>query len=140
MRSGNVSHVGAPAFNDHFDHNVVVFENMRDAVMLEVCAFDVAKSKSPQKKVVLCLGHCCGPPAHGSNTSMLVSQRLNAGIPSIRRPASDEIISASALPCETAVCFLHDHEIGPHVWFPNMQNTPPDVDLESVKSPANSAS
>ena len=51
---------------------------------------------------------------------MTVFNQLNAEIPSIRRLASNETISASVLPCETAVCFLRDNEIGTDVWLPNM--------------------
>ena len=47
--------------------------------------------------------------------SLCPIHRLNAEIPSIRRSAPNEIISASVLLCETAVCFLHDHEIDTHV-------------------------
>ena len=117
--------------------------------MLEMSASGVANSTSPKKKplcqtcflVLRCFGHCCGSPrAIGSDTSLTVSHKLNAEIPSICRPSSNEIISSSVLLCETAVCFFHDHEIGTHVWLPNMHNTPPDVDFESVRSPAKCAS
>ena len=37
---------------------------------------------------------------------------VRAGNPSILRPASKDITSASVLLCDTAVCFLHVHEIG----------------------------
>ena len=53
----------------------------------------------------------------------------------MRRPASNEITSAAVLRCETAVCFLHDHEIGTKVWLPNVHYTLPDENLKSVKSP-----
>ena len=61
-------------------------------------------------------------------------------IPSIRRPASSEIMSASVLLCGIAVRFLYDHEIGTNGGLPKMHSTPPDVDFESVRSPAMSAS
>ena len=107
--------------------------------MLEMCAFVVTKSKLPNKSEcpICCLGlrcffHCCGSSrADGSNKSITVSLKINAGIPSFRRLAPQEMISASVLLCETVVCLLHDHEIETKVRLPNMHNTPPDVDLET---------
>ena len=46
------------------------------------------------------------PPACGCNISMIVSHKFNAGIPCTHYPAFSEIISASLLPWDTAVCFL----------------------------------
>ena len=113
--------------------------------MLEMRAFGVATSKSPNKPLcpicflgLHCFGHCCGSSGF-NNTTMTVYHKLNARIPSIRRLAFNEISSASVLLCATAVCFLHDHEIGTSVRLPNVHLTPPDVDLESTRSPAKSA-
>ena len=69
------------------------------------------------------------------NTSITKSQRSRAGTPSMRKPASSEIISDSALLSETAVCFLHIHEMGTNVCDPNTHSEPPDVDFASRKSP-----
>ena len=63
-------------------------------------------------------------------------QRSRAGIPSMRKPASREIISASVELWETDVCFLHVQLTGTNVWLPKMRKTQPDVDLESSRSPA----
>ena len=63
------------------------------------------------------------------NTSITKSQRSTAGIPSMRRPASREVISDS-----------HIQRIGANVWLPKMHKIPPDVDFESSKSPAKSES
>ena len=52
------------------------------------------------------------------NTSTTEFQRSKAGIPSIRRPASIEIITASVELWETHVCFLHIQLIGTNVWHP----------------------
>ena len=60
--------------------------------------------------------------------------------PSIRGPASREIISASVELWETEVCFLHIQLIGTNVWLPKMHKIPPDVDFESSKPPAKSES
>ena len=74
------------------------------------------------------------------NIPITKSQRVRAGIPSMRKPASREIISASVELCETEVCFLHIQLIGTNVWLPKMHRTPPDVDFESSRSPAKSES
>ena len=64
------------------------------------------------------------------------SQRSRAGIPSTRRPASWENISASAEQCGL---FL-EHPTYSNVWLPNVHESPPDVDFESSRSPAKSES
>ena len=74
------------------------------------------------------------------STSITKSQRVRAGIPSIRKPASREMISASVKLCETEACFLHIQRIGTNVWLPKKHKTPPDVDFESSQSPAKSES
>ena len=68
------------------------------------------------------------------------SQRVRAGIPSVRKPASREMISASVELCETEVCFLHIQLNGTNVWLPKIHKTPPDVDFDSSRSPAKSES
>ena len=60
--------------------------------------------------------------------------RTRAGIPSMRKPASREITSASVELCETEVCFLHIQLIGTNVCLPKMHMSPPDVDFESRRS------
>ena len=74
------------------------------------------------------------------NTFIPKSQRSRAGIPSMRKPASREIISDSVELCETEVCFLRIELIETNVWLPNMHKSPPDVDLEYSRSPAKSES
>ena len=74
------------------------------------------------------------------NTSITKSQRSRAGIPSMRKPASRKITSASVELCETEVCFLHIQLLGKNVWLPKMHRVPPDVDFESSGSPAKSES
>ena len=74
------------------------------------------------------------------NTSFTESQRSRAGIPSLRKPASREMTSASVELCETEVCFLHIQLIGTNVRLPKMHKIPPDVDFESSRSPAKSES
>ena len=74
------------------------------------------------------------------NTSITKSQRPRAGIPSMRKPASREIISASVELCETDVCFLHIQLIGTNVCILNIHKSPPDVGFESSRSSAKSES
>ena len=70
---------------------------------------------------------------------MTVSQKLNVGIPSICRPAPNEITSDSVLLWGNSCSFLADDEMGTSVRLHNMHNTP-DVDLECARSPAHCAS
>ena len=82
-------------------------------------------------------GHCCCLKVE---LSITVSQRSRAGNPSIRNPASREMISDSVELCETAVCFLHIQLTGTNVLVPKMHKTPPEVDFEDSSSPAKSES
>ena len=82
----------------------------------------------------------CSSPLFVRETSIAKSQRSGAGNPSIRSPASNEITSDSVELCETEVCFLHIHLIGTNVWLPKIHKTPPEVDFESLRSPAKSES
>ena len=52
-------------------------------------------------------------------TSITKSQR--AGIPSMRKHASEEITSVSVELCETEVCFLHIELLGTNVRLPKIQ-------------------
>ena len=64
----------------------------------------------------------------------------SAGIPSILRPASKEMISDSVELCETEVCFFHIQLTKTNVWLPKIHNVPPEVDFQSSRSPAKSES
>ena len=57
-------------------------------------------------------------PARGANTSVTMSHKLSAGSPSNLRPASNEIISASVLLCDTAACFLQVNLLEQMCGFP----------------------
>ena len=70
------------------------------------------------------------------NTPITKSQRMRAGIPSMRKPAWREIISTSVELCETEVCFLHIQLTGRNEWLPNMLRIPADVQFKSLKFPA----
>ena len=72
------------------------------------------------------------------NTSKTKSQRSRAGIPSMREPASREIISDSVELCETEVCFWHIQLRGTNVWLPKIHRIHPEVDFVSSRSPAKS--
>ena len=63
------------------------------------------------------------------NTPITKSQRWSAGIPSMRKPASREISSASVKLYEIDVCFLHIQLVGTNVWLPKMHKSPTDVDF-----------
>ena len=74
------------------------------------------------------------------NTSITTSKRSRAGSPSVRSPASNEIISDSAGLWDTVVCALHIQLMGTNVRLPKIHKTLPEVDFESSRSPAKSES
>ena len=74
------------------------------------------------------------------NTSITTSQRSRASNPSIRSPASKEMISDSVELWDTDVCFLHIQLMETNVRLLEMHKTSPEVDFESSKSPAKSQS
>ena len=51
-----------------------------------------------------------------AKTSMIISQKVIIGSPSIRRAASRATISDSVEECDTAVCFLQSAQIGAKVF------------------------
>ena len=63
---------------------------------------------------------------------------LTAGKPSIRSPASNEMISDSVELWDTDVCFLHIQLMETSVRLLKIHKTPPEVDFESSRSPAKS--
>ena len=69
-----------------------------------------------------------------------MSHRSRAGSPSIRCPASREMISDSVDLWETDVCFLHIQLPGTDVLLPKIHKTLPEVDFESSRSLAKSDS
>ena len=74
------------------------------------------------------------------NTSITMCQRSRVGRPSMRNPASKEMISDSVELCETNVCFLHIQLMGTNVLLPKIHKILPEVDFESSRSPAKSES
>ena len=60
--------------------------------------------RAVNEKKVTCEVYCLHEEG---NTSVHKSKKSRAGIPSMRKPASRERISASVELCETDVCFLH---------------------------------
>ena len=93
--------------------SVNLLSNMRDVVFLGL----VLRTR------FLSVGSC--------STSVTMSHKLRAGIPSNLGPASHELISASVLLCETAVCFLQVQLIGTNVRLPKMHDIPRDLDFLS---------
>ena len=83
---------------------------------------------------------CLGELFVERSISITMSQRSSAGQPSIRKPASSDMISDSVELWDTDVCFLHIQLIGTNVRLPKMHKTPLDVDFESSRSPAKSES
>ena len=73
-------------------------------------------------------------------TSIAVSQRSRAISPSVRNPASNEMISDCVELWDTDVCFLHIQLMETKVRLPNVHKTPLEVDFESSRSPAKSES
>ena len=72
------------------------------------------------------------------NTSITTSHKSKAGNPSIRSPASNEIISDSLELWDTDVCFLHIQLVkDTNVRLPKVHiSIPPEVDFESSKVPS----
>ena len=83
--------------------------------------------------IILCLGWTV--LLIERNVSITISR---AGNPSIRNPVSRETISDFVELCETQVCFLHISLTGTNVRLPKMHRIPPEVDVESSRSPAKS--
>ena len=78
---------------------------------------------------------------HSMKVLHTMSQRSRAGNPSIRNPASREMIWDSAEPCDTEVCFLHIQLTETNVLLPNKHiRFLPEVDFESSRPPAKSES
>ena len=74
------------------------------------------------------------------STSMTKSHKSSAGKTSIRKPASNDMISDSVELWDTDVCFLHIQLIVTNMWLPKMHRIPPDVDFQSSRSPVKSGS
>ena len=160
--SWHVSHCGTPAFEYHLNHDFIVLKDIEKALEPEGFTFDETWSTLVRSRflclvgiwlrmlsVVLCNKFPCNSARSLAllawfgeewNTSITKSQRSRAGNPSMRKPASREIFSATVELCEVEVCFLHIQLIGTHVWLPKMHESPPDVAFESSRSPAKSES
>ena len=156
----NMSHCGTSTFDNHFDYRLIVFKTYNIALESEYFVLDGMWSMFVEMTFVCLIGmELCmfgltiadgffrisllGPSVlFGSeqNTSRIKFQRLRAGIPSMRKLASREMISASVELCETASCFLHIQLIGTNVWLPKNTKTLLHVDFESSKALAKSKS
>ena len=73
-------------------------------------------------------------------TSTTMSQRSRASNPSIRNPTSREMTSVSVELCDTEFYFFHIQLTSTKVRLPKIHKTPPEVDFESSRSPAESES
>ena len=123
--SGHVSHRRTLSFNYHFDQL---------SACLSIFLVLVSERRASVSCMLVCLGWTLLLVER--NTSITMSQRSRAGNPSIRNPASREMISDSVELCETAVCFLHIQLTGKNVLLPKIPKTLLEVDFESSRSPA----
>ena len=71
-------------------------------------------------------------------TETIRSHSSRASNPSSLNPESREMISDSVELCEAAVCLLHMQLMGTNVWLLKTHNVPPEMDFESLRSPAKS--
>ena len=163
----HVSHHWASSFDDNLDHCLVVFNNVQPRFTLwEEVAFVVTWSRSdncstfwlpfPNLKLDMrkqfpadSLIPLLFPEASWvddfllfdeCNTSITTSHKSRAGIPSIRKPASKEIISDSMELWNTDVCFLHIQLMGTNVDLQRYIGFHQMLIFESSRSPATSES
>ena len=158
-----MSHCRTPSFNNHLDHNFVVFKHMSQSFLMRRLDFGGNTINMIQiidhslrllsflKREVVNEFHVCSltslPVLYHSDScfeelsdSINWSHKSSAGMPSNLNPASKEMISDSVELCKTEVCFLHIHPIGTNVWLPKTHNVLLGVDFGSSKSPAKSES
>ena len=157
--SGNMSHCGTSSLCDHLDHCFVVFKHIQQSFLMR--RVDVWVNKI---NIIEIIDHSLRLLAFVNSVrwrtnftfvrvspffmtlirisnATIRSLKSSAGIPSNLNPASKEMISDSVELCETEVLFLkHPQLIGTNVWLPKMNKVPPEVDLESSRSPAKSKS
>ena len=167
--SWNMSHCWTPACDYHLDHGFIVLKNEQHSTGMKKCHVRRHTANLKQIKnvvlgwnlgLVLRVFVWCGVMQQvslyrqtfgfielvlGTMEHFYIffkkkNRRSGAGIPSVPKPASREIISASVELCETEVCLLHIQLIGTNVWLPKMHKIPPDVDFESSGSRAKSES
>ena len=147
-----MSHCETSTFDHHFDYRLIVLKESEFLVLdgvlsmsadmtlmcfigMRSCMFGLTIADGFPRSSLL------GPSVlFGTewNTSITNSQGVTAGIPSIRKTASREMISASAELCEAEVCLSHIQLIGTNVWLQTMYKTPPYVVFESSRSLAKS--
>ena len=128
--AGHVSHRGTSAFDNNFVHCFIALKNVKqDAEVRKFCVcsnmFDIDQFKiisvgvfllSGVGAFFLCAHYRTGFPGYkvGSKESVILqmtkSQRLRAGIPSMRKPASKKNNLRY-----TQVCFLHIQLVGTNV-------------------------
>ena len=144
-------HCGTSTFDFHFDYRLIVFKDVQHSTrtgirciwwnVINVCWNDVGVLDW-DGVVHVWLDNCrrvspwlSMPPSvlFGAewNISISKSQRVRAGIPSMRNPASIEMISASVELCETEVFLLHIQLFDTNLWLSKMHRTPADVNFVS---------
>ena len=156
-----MSHYRASSLYNHIDHFFVVLKHthtQQSFLMLpdeKKLTFEVTKSNlstsssTPWDCFRLCIVWGVERTSrlflNGFHSSLWLwliirSHKSRAGTLSNLNPVDKGMISDSVELCETEVCFLHIQLIGTYVWLPKMHNVPPEVDFESSRSPAKSAS
>ena len=133
--SGHVSHRWTSSIDGHFDDSLIVFNNVQLRLTLRrMCVSVYVINIRPL--IIFCFLLSVGVVVVGldlaqisllsswlcftvllveRNTLITICQRSRAGNPSMRNPASREMISDSVELCETEVCFLHIQLIGTNV-------------------------
>ena len=121
VSSEDVSPYRTSAFNDQLDHSITVFKNEKRCAFGRTYTMMSVNLLSAIRDFVFLAFGVVQPIARCQRLQHIrfpKSHRVSAGIPSNLRPASDEIIAASVLLCDTAVCFLQVQLAGTNVWLP----------------------
>ena len=154
--SWNMSHCWTPAFDYHLNHGFSVLKNEQNCTrmrkihvrrhtvnMIQIKNVVLGWNLGLVLRVLVWCGIMQQVSLYRQTFGFIESPNSKdqeLGIPSMRKPASRKIISASVELCETEVCFLHIQLIGTNVWLSKMHRIPRDVDSESSRSPAKSES
>ena len=142
---GNMSHCGTSSL----DHWFVVLKHIQQSFLmrrLDVWGntvniiHNIEQSSRLLAWLVICVPVLSWFWVVFPRTKTIRSHKSRAGNPSNLNPASQEMMWDSVELCDTEVCFLHIQLMGTIVWFPKTHNVPPDVDFQSSRSPAKSAS
>ena len=152
VSSWHESHCWTSSFDDHLFSQLRCLRKCTTMIFSERCAFERTWStldgstfwsntclifgvlwvSSPVSRVLAWVGF--GILWVVPSTSMTKYQKSSASKPSIRKPASNDMISDSVELWDTDVCFLHIQLFGANVRLPKMHKTPPDASRSPAKS------